>query len=455
MLIEALQSRSRIAGLWAWGLMLFCLPFSTALTLLFSTLGLLLALIGFDLKAFKRAISHPISVFCLALFFWLALSTFWSVAPSADLVEGISKYRKLLYVPFVAMLLFSNKKNVWFVTKFFAMGCLVVCVGSFASFSGVLEHLIGPQLPDGGWGLGGTPTKHWFYIGPPESPTFGRAYIAQGAFLVIAAMMVIGRLLSLNHSELGDSRKVHQVVLVGLAFAFVATTFNLGGRTGYLLAILGAALWVAHLGSKKGSRFALKWFSMALSGLIVLMLIHPTVNARILQAYNSIVAYKVTGSTEDQGTRLSYWMSGIRNGLDRPILGWGVGSFAEVYSNDMKEPLELRSRRPHPHSEYVLQFVQGGFVGLGLLMGILFYVTRELRILNNPFKITNGATLNKSGSTGLAIGLFLLLVDGLFNSVIWDLGEAHLFVVLAALFIYETEKSRAGDPEGEVEGKLT
>lgn len=452
MTIALLQRRSRMAGLWCWGLMLFCLPFSTAFTLIFSTFGLLFGLIGFDLKAFKRAISHPISIFCMALFFWLALSAFWSVAPGAELTEGISKYRKLLYVPLITMLLLSNGRSTWFITKFFVAGCLVVCVGSFASFSGMLEHLIGPQLPNGGWGLGGTPTKHWFYIGPPESPTFGRAHIAQGAFLVIAAMIVIGRLLGLNRSELGGEWRVQQIAFVGLALAFIMTTFNLGGRTGYLLAAIGVALWLIFLANRKGGLTALKWSTLALAGFMALIFMHPTAKSRITQAYHSVVAYKATGSTEDQGTRISYWTSGIRNGLERPIFGWGVGSFAEVYSNDIKEPLALRSRRPHPHSEYVLQFIQGGVVALGLLMGILFSVTRNLPIFNNRFTNSISTPAKHAGSQGLTIGLFLLLIDGLFNSVIWDLGEAHLLVVLAALFIYESRNVPAGDLNPLIEG---
>lgn len=338
--VPSFQYRLRVVAVWSWGLMAFFLPFSTALTLLFSGFGVIFGLLGFDWTAFKKSISHPISILCVALVVWLALSMAWSVAPFDELVEGISKYRKLLYVPLVAMLLISSRVRPWFLMNFFVIGCLVVSIGSLLSSSGLLEHLIGPQLPDGGWGLGGTPTKYWFHIGPPHVPTFGRAYIAQGAFLVFSIAYLIGIFIQ-TQEELGRKKtfyfRAFGIILATLVM--VQVTMNLGGRTGYMLLAIGFLLWVFKL-SRWRQRRRLMWLLLCAIGIVV-WTISPNkrVTERTQSLVTEVVQYQEFGALTSMGLRLRFWEAGIRVALDRPLHGWGVGSYASVFSETLVSPL--------------------------------------------------------------------------------------------------------------------
>lgn len=404
--------------------MALCLPFSTALTMIFSTFGVLFGLMGFDWGAFKKVMLSPIAILSVALFAWLALSMLWSIAPRDELIEGISKYRKLLYVPLVAMLLVSTRIKPWFLMNFFVVGCLVVCLGSLSSTFGLWEHLIGPQLAGGGWGLGGTPSQHWFYIGPPEAPTFGRAYIAQGAFLVFSATYLIGVLLQ----TCGDQRKsvldVRILVLTLVILTMVLVVLNLGGRTGYVLLFVGLLLWVLKLAQWRRWKLSVGLLLASITIVAGYVGLNQRVVERTQAAITDVTQYRESGALTSQGLRLRFWEAGLRAGLERPLQGWGVGSYAEVFSRDERQPIELRESRPHPHSEYLLQFVQGGVFSVLAILALGLYLCRSLLSgTKEPLQIS-----------AILLGI-LFLVDAGFNSVIWDLGEGHFLVVTLSFIL--------------------
>ncbi len=419
--------------------MAFCLPFSTALTLLFSGLGVLLSLFGFDWSSFKRAMRHPISIFCVALFAWLSVSMLWSIAPADELVEGISKYRKLLFVPLVAMLLISIRVKPWFLMNFFVIGCLVVCIGSLLSSSGVLEYLIGPQLPSGGWGLGGNSEKHWFYIGPPEAPTFGRAWIAQGAFLVFSASYLVAIAVAASISKRLPKARSVTAGSIGSVFVLIYVSLNLGGRTGYLLLVCSVVIWLFFLWRCQ-KRIAM--LTVLLSFTLLCgshMVLHSKVLERINNAIHDVSSYVGSNALTSQGLRLRFWAAGVHLGMQRPLVGWGVGSYAEGFSRDKNQPLALQETRPHPHSEYVLLLVQGGGVAFATLVGLTVFVTREA--------ITNLRKPCSSRSIvwcGLLVPCLLLLIDGLFNSIIWDLAEGHALSILISPLITRGLSTKVG-----------
>jgi O-antigen ligase len=414
--------------------MAFALPFSTALASAFSILAVMFGLAGFDRTAFMRGIRHPISILSVCLFLWLALSALWSIAPQAELIEGVSKYRKLLYVPLLVMVLASCDRPVGFLMNFLVAGCIFVSLGSLGSSSGLYEHLLGPQLPDGGWGIFGTPEKHAFFIGPPDMPTFGRSYIAQGAMLVLAALYGLAMFIRNANSRGYRSIGIRSWLLVVLFFLFSLVVFNLGGRSGYVLLAVGMAGWLLAalliLRCKKTIG--------VLSGLVVVLLIvagtHPRVTDRVQIVVNDVTQYSegavkaADGSNYSQGLRLMFWRAGIENTLRKPVLGWGVGSYAEVFYRDTSQPQVFRESRAQPHSEIVILFTQGGLIGLGLFLLLLLVGVLPL--------FRRLSTVETTHVLSSAVLLLSFSADAVFNSVIWDFGEGHLFVVLASYRIW-------------------
>lgn len=434
------RHRIRWVALWCWGLMALSLPFSTALTLVFSVFGTLFGLIGFHWRSMRLVLRHPITLISLALFAWLAVSGFWSVAPHDELMEGISKYRKLLFIPLIAMLLVAVRARSWYLMYFFLVGCLVVTIGSLSSSTNFLGSVLGPQLPQGGWGLGGSPEKYWFYIGPPNMPTFGRAYIAQGAFLVMAIMFAVGHLIRPTSISLKLSSK-RALLWTTIGFFMTLVVANLGGRTGYLLLVIGLTLWAYVIIRWISFKAALNFIALGLL-LVVLAMSLGGSASKVLERVGGAIAdveqFNESGAQTSQGLRLRFWLAGLDYGRERPVTGWGVGSYAEVFSRDGAQPLNLRDSRPHPHSEYVLQLVQGGgvalciFVALGLLL---------LRLLLRATRPTWDPT-DTGPEIAVLISSMVLFVDAFFNSVVWDLGEGHALSIVLAMVVASAVSER-------------
>ncbi len=422
--------------------MAFCLPFSTALTLIFSAFGTLFGLVGFDWEAFKKVIRHPIAILCVALFGWLALSMLWSIAPKHEMIEGISKYRKLLYVPLIGMLLISTRVKPWFLMNFFVAGCLIVCAGSLFSSTGLAELVLGPQNAGGaGWRLGGSPDKAWFLIGPPEKPTFGRAHIAQGAFLTFSFLYLLGslRIKKTTHTNSITLEPITSIYMLPALSVLLFVMFNIGGMTGYVLTGCGLLLWIVGLYSRKKKVLALASSFFAITLLLLAYNTNSSVEKRVTKFKADIYSYINADEYTSEGLRLSFWQAGLHYGLQSPIAGVGVGGYAEKYSLDMSQPENLRLTRPHPHSEYILQLVQGGMVGLllwGLLLAsISFQIKRSL----NGYAVQKNREILSPHLVAL-----VFMIDGLFNSVLWDAGEGHFFPVLFATIASLSLKSEPG-----------
>ncbi len=411
-------------ALWCWGLMLLVVPFSTALALLFSAFGAVFSISGLRWNLVAQTLRSPVVWAALALFAWLALSVAWSVAPPDELIEGIWKYRKLVFVFLVAASVFACRKEPNFLINFFLIGCAVVATGSLASRFGVLDLILGPPAATGGWPIGGTPIKSWLYIGGPDNPTFGRNHITQGAFLVFAAMFAVGRVWT-AFARGSNSRRT----VMGWAFAavfYLTPVFSIQGRSGYLLAMIGAVFWVALALIRLRSSVRLIWLGAIIGCLSVLVLSSPHFFKRSAQAVDDVVRYSQTGEQTSQGERLRFWRAGFELAADRPIFGYGVGGYAQAYSELPNQPQALRESRSQPHSEWVILLVQGGVVAVVLFGFVAVSVLRAL--------VKNSVVDEESGNLyGMLCVSSLFFVYAGFNSAVWDLAEGHFLICLAAL----------------------
>jgi O-antigen ligase len=119
----------------------------------------------------------------------------------------------------------------------------------------------------------------------------------------------------------------------------------------------------------------------------------------------------------------------------RPLLGYGTGSFAEVFAPVAQRiwagsPNELKTRH-QPHSEPLLLAVQLGLAGAGLFFALLGALGKAALARRDP--ITNA----------LALLLAVYGVTAMFNSLLWDPTEAYWFLLLAGALYAHCARSRA------------
>ena len=114
--------------------------------------------------------------------------------------------------------------------------------------------------------------------------------------------------------------------------------------------------------------------------------------------------------------------------MKNPIIGSGAGSYAEVYSRSPLGLDQFQGDRIQPHSEVILQLVQGGMVAL-----VLYFIIALLSVARSFYV----------PSTFLALPMLMtaFFVGSGFNSYIWDLAEGHLFSLLRGYLIVKSRPS--------------
>lgn len=432
LLISSRTLRIHEIAIWCWGLMVLVLPFSTALALFFSALGAGFSLAGLRRDLLLQTLRSPIALLALALLTWLALSMLWSVAPRDELIEGAWKYRKLMFIFLLAASFIACNKRPEFLINFFLAGCALVALGSLGSRFGMLELILGPPSGNGGWPIGGTPQGYWLYVGGPDNPTVGRNHITQGAFLAFAAMFAIGRAWT-AFIQGGHARYVGVGWALGAMF-YSMSVFSMQGRSGYLLLVLGGFFWVL-LGLQKlqGWRKLIPLASVA-GALALLILSSPHFLKRSVQAVDEVARYSQEETKAGQGVRLAFWQAGLELAGHRPIVGYGVGAYAQAYSEMVDQPEWLRSNRSQPHSEWVNLLVQGGLIAFFLFGLLTVLVIREL---------VKG--WEKGNAYGPLCVMSLFFIFAGFNSAVWDLAEGHFFAVFVGLVAAMTMRLKCSD----------
>jgi O-antigen ligase len=215
--------------------------------------------------------------------------------------------------------------------------------------------------------------------------------------------------------------------LAALAAALMATTVFLSGSRGGMLAftvemcVLGAVL--AQRRASKRAAWLLGGFLVVVLGLLA-WLGGGEVTAR-LATINSEARRELSG-----GTRVSIGRDGLKMWSQRPFLGWGLGTFREVYPQFRSFYTDLVV--DEAHDDYLQLLTETGVAGLAVLVWFLvvLYRSAALKLTNWP-RDTNGAVALAAilGCTGILVHSF---VD--FNlQVPANAGLFYVLAVVAAL----------------------
>jgi len=127
------------------------------------------------------------------------------------------------------------------------------------------------------------------------------------------------------------------------------------------------------------------------------------------------------------GTRLTIDRDGLRMWRQRPLLGWGLGTFPDVYPQFRSFYTSFFVNQAH--NDYVQLLVETGVVGFAIALWFLVLTFRSaLRQLENWTETPNGVL--KAASL---LGVIGILVHSLFDFNLQIPANAALFYVLCAL----------------------
>lgn len=313
----------------------------------------------------------------------LALSLLWTTAPSDEAAHAWAKHAKLAMIPLIVALLQTRAEALRAVTWFLGAQALVLVLSWLQVF-----HV---PLP--------FPTQ--------SSP--GRDYLVFAGHLDQPIMTGLATAVFWHlRGELGlAGRRGLSVASAVVALASVNVLVIQFGRTGHLvaLALLGAAVFWAI--PRRYKLLAL------LSPVIVAGAIaagSPQVQHRMALVWQESSNYQSSGNIESSsGERLNYWKRSLQAFVERPLAGYGVGSWNMQYNR-----MEGGKGRFHtwqirnPHQEFLLWMVEAGLAGLLLLCGVFAAAVRD------------GLRAQAAAQRAVLSVVIAMLVSCIFNSALFD-----------------------------------
>ena len=166
-------------------------------------------------------------------------------------------------------------------------------------------------------------------------------------------------------SEGPAARTILVAVAVALVAAGLLVSFSRAGITVGLLA-LSATLLASDVPRRRGARLALLASTLTIAAVPLLSLGAGPLAARFASAERDFFG---------SGGRATVWSDTVRLAAAHPVIGSGLGTFAEAYP-PFRSP-EVRAHYTHAHNDWLQAVAEGGLVGSLLLLAIVAPVARR------------------------------------------------------------------------------
>lgn len=379
-----------------------------------STAGVAVALVALVLLTLARAPAlwrlapwrEPVMGAGLVLLAFIGAHTLWHSGFSETTLHTINRYHELLFAPLLMVLMRDARHRRVFLRALVA-GAVVISIIHWIS-------LLEPSLRA--------------HLAPRR--------ISAGFVLAVCAFIVLMR-------SRGAPNPWPQRALS--AFLALTVLYAIDGRTGPVV-LLALASWAAWLHSAA----RLRWVAALAAPLIVVVVAMSSsaVSDRVNETLNGAARSGARHELSSTGIRVQLLQLAADLAREHPLVGVGFGNYAQAnwkaaearYANNAAILQEHWVHATNPHNEYMMQLVGGGVLALLLFLAWLGLTFRaSLRV---------PAT---APSSGMLAGVALAFSIGcLFNSMLMDFVEGHLYMALIALLLAERRdpmSSQAGTGE--------
>lgn len=399
------------AARWSGVVVAISIAFSTAVTNIFSILATVLWLIsGKAGQQFKMILKHPATPYLLGLLMLLVVSVIGGSADKGMVIEGLKKYRKLLY--FFVFLAIYKDSEIWVnriltavfaSTLLLAFGCVCVALGM-------------PGFPP---------------MDPYQGAILMKHHITQGFLLSVLF------LLGMRYLVFFSDKRMKALGLFGMFMACLVTLYLSNGRTGYvsiLIAIFASLLWLFKSNKQR-------IVTVLLVGLLALGVVSTSdrIKMRIQHVQSDIAEYSRGNAFTSIGLRFLFWTHSVDMIKEKPILGVGVGSWGVEFCEREKDRVPgtrcyWDKNIGNAHNDFLMYASQAGLLALALWLIFMFQIWRAGQV-------------NEVKNCRFLEGFLMVYLGGcLFNSYSWDITEGSLgfllFATLSASYIMKnTSKS--------------
>jgi len=340
------------AARWLVAAIMVAMLFSPPITILFELSLLFLMLGSGALRARLIGIARePMVLGMLAFITVVTIGLAYGIENRTEPFGIWFSWRKLLLLP-MAMALFDEDR--W---KLRLAWVLVVAtvLCALASYVGVLFDV-----------------NYYKYL----NGIVVRNHATQGIIFSVAAFAALVLL------KFGPQHRVSQkLFLAAAALLLIANVvFVAGGRSGYVvLFILAVSLALGWPGLQRASfarRIGFVAGAMALT--FGLLAVSPVARDRIAQGVKEIQASGQSEEVTSMSERVVYMRNALRLISERPIIGYGTGSFEAAYSRLVAGKTGVDGIKAHdPHNQFVKIVAEHGLIGLAVFIAFLGAAFRQ------------------------------------------------------------------------------
>ena len=324
--------------------------------LLAGVLILFIAKLLYDGKYDHAIARHPVAVVIYCMFLWMVVTTITSEMPVVSIKFVMSRLWFVIPSFFVCAMLFKKPKNIdWFIWLYIASLCIVV----------IYTTIIHAQH-----GFDGD-SAHWVM-----SP-FYNDHTAYGAALAIYLILAI------TYVFLPDLKTSRRIIILGVVVLLSIAMILSSCRAAWisLVAALGVLICVLL-------KIKFRWILTAVVILVGLffMFQHQIIDAlehNNQDASGDVVenVQSITNISTDASNleRINRWQSAFRLFSERPVFGWGPGTYQFVYAPyQMSKEKTIISTNAgdggNAHSEYIGPLAEQGFMGTILMLALVITV---------------------------------------------------------------------------------
>ncbi len=338
---------------------------------------------------------------------YMAITASWSSVPADSAWLAWTRHARLITIPIICYLI-TTRTEAMAVLRAFTFAQIFVVLSAWLLVFGI-------HMP---WAIG-QDADHSYAV-------FG-SYLEQS----ISQSVLVAILWFQRDTLFGKNGRW---IAITLAVATLVLTLGfLQGRSGHMVAFGMVTLACVHATPRK-----FRWTALAIPfvAFALMMVGSSNFRQRMTQVASEVTAYSQTRATDSSsGERLIYWETSLQAIADKPLLGHGAGSWNFEYRKRLGDkPAPLTS--DNPHQLFLLWAVEGGLIGMTLLIAIFWSL------------LAFSKTLADRDARTLQALVLALVISGMFNSMIFGIGMGDFFCVgLGILLSFSKSSNQAPVPQ--------
>jgi len=324
--------------------------------LMFGVLLLFVANLLLEQKYNRKVSTHPISYIIYTMLFWMFFTSLTSELPLVSFKYLLSRLWFIIPFYFVAVVMFKKISNI---KKFLALYMAALCIVVIYT---IIQHAKYGFAEDAG---------HWVM-----SP-FYNDHTAYGAVIAMFIPVAAGFIFFP-----GATKNVRFFATISLVILITGIILSYG-RAAWISVFVALAVLIAVV-------LRIKFYVLAVSFAIIIGTfftfqnqIFDKLSKNKQDSSGNLVEHvqSISNITSDASNleRINRWQAAIRLTNERPVFGWGPGTYQFVYSpfQSSQEKTIISTNlgdKGNAHSEYLGPLSEMGFLGMLLVIVLIIVV---------------------------------------------------------------------------------